>query len=177
MSNLSQTLPLISQKAITMKNKNGIHKVAFDGKHIIALTKTNTQDSIILSIDPHHLSLGEYIAQAINEKITKDKNSGHKNDTIASLKEAMDKNTSEELFNLPLPPPYQCENIYNFQKLLENSINNKSNLKPEQLTELLNFIENLRRAIEGVRAWGKAWKKLSKELLEQRGGMNDLINL
>jgi len=88
--------------------------------------------------------------------------------------------TSEEMFDIELPPDYQCPFIDKIVKAIREIEKNAKVGKYDEFEDLKNKLEEidyyvydleskleeLRNNIELLREWGYAWKKLAKEFVE-----------
>lgn len=100
---------------------------------------------------------------------------------INKLKEENLSKTSEELFNVVEPVPYQCSKIDSVIKTLQQmekesdvgkydddveDLKNRLDSVNWEFSGLIDTIEELRTAIGDVRDWGNGWKKLCKKIIE-----------
>ena len=99
------------------------------------------------------------------------------------------KSTSEQLFGIDEPPPYQCSNIDKVIKVIR-SIEKLSSQKFDYMDEddlksvlgdiehdlwnLESEVESIRTECENIREWGQAWKDQCKTLVN--GSEIDLKN-
>ncbi|PLR99542.1 hypothetical protein [Bacillus sp. T33-2] len=87
--------------------------------------------------------------------------------------------TTEEIFDIDIPPEHQCPKIDKVIKTI-NEVNKQANVgrhdEFEDLKDKLKSIEydisgldddveELREAIESVRKWGQQWKELAKKVI------------
>jgi hypothetical protein len=99
-------------------------------------------------------------------------------DKIDELKSKFLVGNSEELFNIEMPPKYQCPKINELIKqikTIENLCKTNdcdSEYLLECLADILNEVwsfesdlEEIRRAIDDLRDWGNSWKKEFKYLV------------
>lgn len=95
--------------------------------------------------------------------------------------------TNEELYGIDKQPPEQCPKINEIQGVLNDESHNVyeqikelERQHPEYDTETLDWVahntkflnknlEELREAIEALRAWGEQWKSLALKAMDKTG--------
>lgn len=92
------------------------------------------------------------------------------------------KSTSEQLFGIEEPPPYQCSNIDKVIKGLRSAektaSRNYSHSEEDELRSALSDIEHdlwnlesevedIRKECERIREWGQAWKEQCKAIVNR----------
>lgn len=99
---------------------------------------------------------------------------------IDELKSHYQKTYSEDLFDIPRAPDFQCSRIDKLIKVIDScyhSSNNTDRMDEDHLRSTLDDInselhrlddelEKVRSACEDIREWGNSWKEFAKKLIE-----------
>lgn len=150
-------------------------KVLPGRNNIVSLDEIGCQIKILLNIQDteNSVKIAEFVADAINEKIGREKNRKHPKKTISEIRFDT-KLSTEELFNITPPPDYICSYIGKVKKGIQSMCEEK--LSIEEIELVFKSIEILRKQCEDIRFWGNQWKILAKRLIEERDGFTDLMD-
>lgn len=102
---------------------------------------------------------------------------------LDTLKKDYNKRTTEDLFMITKPADYQCgsiDEIINAVDYAEKYLDKAKGCDEDSIKELLDYIqdveyelrgvvdylEEVRMAVDSVRSWGQDWKNLAKEIIE-----------
>lgn len=97
----------------------------------------------------------------------------NKKRSIGDLKKDFDVSYSEEIFGVIIPPEYKCVQISEMVNKIKTMTEGK--LSAEETESIVNFVESFRKHCDGIRFWGKQWKSIAKNMIEEREQISDIV--